>query len=67
MKEDCNILLAGSFDSLSGKVIRIGHMGTNANVADVAAVLKGLDHTFEKLHVSLKTSLYDSFQAHLEA
>ncbi|MDD6208892.1 MAG: alanine--glyoxylate aminotransferase family protein [Clostridiales bacterium] len=66
MKEDCNILLAGSFDSLSGKVIRIGHMGTNANIADVEAVLKGLDYTFEKLGISLKASLLESFQAQVK-
>lgn len=31
VKKDYNIMLAGSFDVLAGKVIRIGHMGNNAD------------------------------------
>ena len=38
-------MLAGSFDVLAGKVIRIGHMGNNAtfyNVREVFAAWTGL-------------------------
>ena len=35
MRQKHGIMLAGSFDSLAGQVIRIGHMGSNANVVDM--------------------------------
>lgn len=53
MKKDYNIMLAGSFDSLSGKVIRIGHMGVNANIPDMIETLDALYHVLSKLGVSL--------------
>lgn len=46
MKTEYNIMLAGSFDYLAGKVIRIGHMGANANEADVAETLEALRRIF---------------------
>ena len=39
VKKDYNIMLAGSFDVLAGKVIRIGHMGNNADFYNVREVL----------------------------
>lgn len=42
MKKEYNIMLAGSFDYLAGKVIRIGHMGANANEVDVTETLAAL-------------------------
>jgi aspartate aminotransferase-like enzyme len=42
MKRDHNIMIAGSFDVLAGQVIRIGHMGENANEADVQETLEAL-------------------------
>lgn len=42
MKEKYNIMIAGSFDVMTGKVIRIGHMGENANDEDIDAVLGAL-------------------------
>lgn len=61
MKKDHGILLAGSFGSLAGKVIRIGHMGENANVPDMAETLGALDAVFAKLGVSLKAGLREIF------
>lgn len=61
MKDDFNILIAGSFDVLSGKVIRIGHMGENANIRDVAETFRALDKTFEKLGYPLKASMAEVF------
>lgn len=49
MKEKYSILIAGSFDILAGKVIRLGHMGNNANIEDVAQMLAGLTKTLEEL------------------
>lgn len=61
MRQEHNIMLAGSFDSLSGQVIRIGHMGSNANVSDMRETMEALDQTLEKLGVPLKCSLKESF------
>lgn len=61
MKKEHNIMLAGSFDTLAGQVIRIGHMGTNANVADIAETLEALEETLESLGVELKKSLKTAF------
>lgn len=49
MKKDYNIMVAGSFDVLTGQVIRIGHMGENANEADVKETLQALRSTLETL------------------
>lgn len=42
MRQKYNIILAGSFGELAGKVIRIGHMGENAREEKVEEVLKAL-------------------------
>lgn len=54
-------MLAGSFDSLAGQVIRIGHMGSNANVADMAETLEALGETLKSLGVEIKTDMKASF------
>lgn len=54
MVKEYNIMLAGSFDVFAGEVIRIGHMGENANEADVKDTLKALDAVCRKLGVALK-------------
>lgn len=61
VKKDYNILLAGSFDILAGKVIRIGHMGNNAEFHNVREVFAALDGTMKKLHISLKASMEEIF------
>lgn len=48
MKKEYNIMLAGSFDVLAGEVIRIGHMGENANDKDVDETLDALRHILKK-------------------
>lgn len=62
MRKEHNIMLAGSFDALAGQVIRIGHMGSNANVEDMTETLRALDDTLEKLGVSLKRSMKEAFE-----
>ena len=49
MKKDHNIMIAGSFDVLTGQVIRIGHMGENANEQDVTETLQALEQTLSSL------------------
>lgn len=61
MRDDYNILIAGCFDILAGRVFRIGHMGENANIRDVAETLSALDKTFKKLNYHLNCSMADVF------
>ena len=61
VKKDYNIMLAGSFDVLAGKVIRIGHMGNNADFCNVREVFAALDGTLAKLGVPLKASMEKIF------
>lgn len=61
MDETYGVMIAGCFDILAGKVIRLGHMGENANVEDVTLMLDALDHTFADLGYPLKASMKDVF------
>lgn len=61
MKNDHGIMLAGSFDVLTGKVIRIGHMGTNANISDMTETLNALYQVLTKLGISLSANPADLF------
>ena len=61
MRTKHQIMLAGSFDDLSGKVIRIGHMGSNANFEDMMAAMYALNETLTFLHVPLKENLTELF------
>ena len=61
VKKDYNIMLAGSFDVLAGKVIRIGHMGNNAEFYKIREVFAALDGTMKKLGIPLKASMEEVF------
>jgi len=61
MKRDYGILVAGCFDVLAGKVLRIGHMGENANVPDVAETLDALGRTLVCLGVDLRADMKSVF------
>lgn len=65
MRKQHNIMLAGSFDNLAGQVIRIGHMGSNANEADMLETLGALDQTLEGLGIGLKGSMKEIFKRQL--
>ncbi|KAB1440941.1 pyridoxal-phosphate-dependent aminotransferase family protein [Candidatus Galacturonibacter soehngenii] len=67
LKEKYHILIAGGFDILENKVIRIGHMGENCNIDDVAETLDALSRTFELLHYPLEKNLKTSFITSLES
>lgn len=66
VKKDYNIMLAGSFGVLGGKVIRIGHMGNNARVEKVREVFVALDGTFKKLGIVLQCSMEDVFMQNVK-
>lgn len=55
------IMLAGSFDILAGKVIRIGHMGNNADIGRVRTALAALDDAMNELGFSAKASMAEVF------
>lgn len=48
MRDKYGIMIAGSFDIFAGKLLRIGHMGENANEADVKETLRALKEILEK-------------------
>ena len=62
MIQDYNIMISGCFDVLAGKVIRIGHMGENANAEDVAATLAALQGTLEKHGIKVAGDLAKEFK-----
>ena len=66
MAETYGVMIAGCFDFLAGKVIRIGHMGENANMEDMVMTLDALDRTFADLGYPLKASLRDVFVREME-
>lgn len=65
MREKYNVLIAGSFDYLSNKVIRIGHMGENANLNLVIYVLNILDLSMRDLGYENKVNLVDEFNKNI--
>ena len=54
MRQDYNIMLAGSFDVMAGEVIRIGHMGYNCTEENMKETLEALDAVLRELGVPLK-------------
>lgn len=60
--KDSGIMLAGSFDVLEGKVIRIGHMGANATYENVRETMEALDRAMRELKVVLNASLAKTFE-----
>lgn len=67
LKKEHNLMLAGSFDVLAGQVIRIGHMGENARVEKVSAVMRALDAVLKELGVELTGSLEEIFLGKIES
>ena len=64
MRQKHGIMLAGSFDSLAGQVIRIGHMGENARLEHMVPALEALSATLTDLGVTLQGNLADLFLKH---
>lgn len=61
MLEDHNIMIAGAFDYLKDKVIRIGHMGENCYEDKMYITLKALDNVLKKHGIKLNGSLHKYF------
>lgn len=49
MRDKYGVMISGCFDILAGKVIRIGHMGENANVSDMAQTLDAMDQALREV------------------
>ncbi len=61
MRDKYNVMISGCFDVLAGKVIRIGHMGENANIEDMAQTFDAMDKTFADLGYPLACSMKETF------
>ncbi|MCR1973041.1 alanine--glyoxylate aminotransferase family protein [Clostridium sporogenes] len=61
MQDKYNVIIAGSFGYLQGKVIRIGHMGENANIDKMDYTLFALQNSLEYLGYKLKGSFTEAF------
>ncbi len=64
--EKYNIMIAGAFGALDGKVIRIGHMGENCTEEKVFITLKYFDKTLRKFGVKLKKEIHKEFVDNLD-
>ncbi|MBU5437916.1 alanine--glyoxylate aminotransferase family protein [Tissierella sp. MSJ-40] len=61
MLNEHNIMVAGAFDYLKDKVIRIGHMGENCHEEKIYITLKALDETLKKYGVKIDGSIHKYF------
>ncbi|APH20367.1 pyridoxal-phosphate-dependent aminotransferase family protein [Clostridium botulinum] len=61
MQDKYNVIIAGSFGYLQGKVIRIGHMGENAKADKMAYTLFALKNSLEHLGYKLKVNIGEVF------
>lgn len=66
MMEKHHVMVSGSIGSLKGKVIRIGHMGNNANVRDVAVTLSALGEVLTSFGISLSADMKQIFMEEIE-
>lgn len=55
------IMIAGCFDVLAGRVLRIGHMGENANIEDMRLTLRALHDGLKSLGFTPKCDLEAAF------
>lgn len=63
METRYHVMIAGCFDVLAGKVFRLGHMGENANVADVALMLDALERALGDLGYACAAPMRELFLA----
>lgn len=62
---DYNLMIAGAFGYLTGRVFRIGHMGEGCNRAKLIYVLNALEGTFKKLGINMDASMEKTFMENL--
>lgn len=63
--EKFNLMIAGSFGFLEGKVIRIGNMGENARVEKIVYTLNALERALRYFNVKLTGNMVDTFIGNL--
>lgn len=63
---DYNLMIAGAFGYLFGRVFRVGHMGEGCDRAKLIYVLNALEKTLVKLGVSVKPGMEKSFLENLK-
>lgn len=63
MKEEHKVLIAGAFGDLEGKVIRIGHMGENANKEMLSRLFGALQKSLEAQNVILDIDMKNYFDS----
>lgn len=61
MLKEHNIMIAGGFDFLKDKIIRIGHMGENCYEEKIALTLRALNKVLLDLDFELKSNLEKEF------
>lgn len=65
MEDKYNVMIAGSFDYLEGKVIRIGHMGENARADRVSYTLYALQKSLENFGFQCRCDMSSFFLSSL--
>lgn len=65
LKQEKGLLLSGSIGYLKNKVVRIGHMGENANAAELMFVFEAMDQVIERMGYIRAEKLKDLFIKHL--
>ena len=63
---DYNLMIAGAFGYLAGKVFRIGHMGEGCDRAKLIYVLNALEKTLIKLGASVRPGMERVFLEELK-
>jgi aspartate aminotransferase-like enzyme len=66
MLNSYGVFIAGSFDYLAGKVIRIGHMGENARIDKVSYALFALQSSLEHYNFKLKEDMVRVFLQYIK-
>lgn len=66
LKEERGLLLSGSIGYLRNKVVRIGHMGENADIAELMFVFDAMDYVLERMGYISAYKLEDLFNKHLK-
>lgn len=59
--DEYEIMIAGAFDVLEGKVLRIGHMGENCHEDRIYKTLKAMDASFREFGITPKVYLHKAF------
>lgn len=65
LKQEKGLLLSGSIGYLKNKVVRIGHMGENANEAELLFVFEAMDSIIESMGYKSADKLKNLFMKHL--